>query len=103
MAKYYVESGNLQLVVHAKNGHGAALWAVHRSLAQLMPFISDDDDTNGAETPASDGVSLGAEITCNERGFGRGDGERFDTFELVTQWNQLMVALDKLELFAEAS
>lgn len=100
MAKFYVESGNLQLVVHANNSQGAALWAVHRSLSQMLPFLAEHSPDDDAPSPAR--FVLAADITCNERGFGRPDGERFDTFDLVTQWNQLMVALEKLELIAES-
>lgn len=98
MAKYYVESGNLQLVVHAKNSRGAALWAVHRSLAQLLPFVADE--SRQIEKPQRELVALGETLTASERGFGRSDASTFDTFDVVTEWNQLMVALARLESLA---
>jgi hypothetical protein len=98
MAKYYIESGNLQLVVHAKNSKGAALWAVHRSLARLLPFVADE--SRQSDLLDQEQVTLGETITASERGFGRPDAQTFDTFDVVTEWNQLMVALERLESFA---
>jgi hypothetical protein len=100
MPKYYIESGKLQVVVHAKNSRGAALWAVHRSLASLLPFMSESARHDGeAEQNLA---ALGESISASERGFGRSDAEEFDTFEIVTEWNQLMVALDRLETLTPA-
>jgi hypothetical protein len=98
MAKYYIESGNLKLIVHAKNGRGAALWAVHRSLAQLLPFVAETP--RATEMSSDEPVTLGDTISASERGFGRMDADSFDTFDVVTEWNQLMVALEKLESHA---
>ena len=95
MAKFYIESGSLQVVVHAKNSRGAALWAVHRSLAQLLPFVADE--SRAVEDSERDLAALGETISASERGFGRADAVEFDTFDLVTEWNQLMVALERLE------
>jgi len=95
MAKYYIESGKLQLVVHAKNCRGAALWAVHRSLSRLLPFVADEPSL--VEQDERNLAALGETISASERGFGRADAQQFDTFEVVTEWNQLMVALDRLE------
>ena len=40
---------------------------------------------------------LGEEMTLSEVGFDRQDGVRFDTADMVIEWNQLMIALTKLE------
>jgi hypothetical protein len=42
-------------------------------------------------------VVLGELIKTNERGFGRGDATVHDTFDVVSEWNRLLVALDKLD------
>jgi hypothetical protein len=103
MAKFYVESGNLQMVVHAENGRSAAIWVVHRTMSQLMPFLSDESRRllNAIREP----IVLGEKLITNERGFGRTDGLTHDTFDVVSEWNRLMVALDKLqsEFSAEAT
>jgi hypothetical protein len=36
----------------------------------------------------------------SERGFDRDDAEEYDTLDVITEWNQLLVALDR---FAESA
>ena len=93
MAKFYVECGNFRIVTHARNARGAAIWAVHRAMGQLLPFLSED-----AGSDLTEQVALGELIKTSERGFGRGDASLHDTFEVVSEWNRLLVALDKLEV-----
>lgn len=93
MAKFYVECGNFQIVTHARNARGAAIWAVHRAMGQMLPFLSEDAGS-GLTGP----VVLGELIKTSERGFGRGDASLHDTFEVVGEWNRLLIALDKLEV-----
>ncbi len=100
MAKFYVESGTLQLVVIADDVQRAALWSVHRAMQQVLPL--DDEEGQSPELKsdglsASGGMVLGDTLRINERGFGRSDGAVLDTFEVVTEWNQLMVAIARLE------
>jgi hypothetical protein len=92
MPKYYVECGNFRIVTHAKNARGAAIWAMHRAMGQVLPFLSE---TTASEMAAP--VVLGELIKTNERGFGRGDATVHDTFDVVSEWNRLLVALDKLD------
>ena len=40
---------------------------------------------------------LGNDIRISEVGFDRHDGETLDTFELLVQWHQLMIALERLQ------
>ena len=40
---------------------------------------------------------FGELIKTNERGFGRSDAALHDTFDVVSEWNRLLVALDKLQ------
>ena len=94
MAKFYVESGNFQLTVHAKNARGAAIWAVHRAMGQMMPFLTDD---HLPARPAASAVLLGELIRTSEQGFGRTDGAMHDTFDVMSEWHRLLVALDKLQ------
>ena len=103
MAKFYVESGNIQMVVHAENSRAAAIWVVHRTMSQLMPFLTDE--SRRLLSAIREPIVLGDKLNTNERGFGRTDGVAHDTFDVVTEWNRLMVALDKLqaEFTAEAT
>ncbi|ADB17262.1 hypothetical protein Psta_2593 [Pirellula staleyi DSM 6068] len=93
MAKYYVESGEFKLVCEAHTQRGAALWAVHRCLSQSLPFLGADESENDLQPRKR----LDAKMQVNEVGFQRGDAKTYDTFELVTEWNHLMVALGRLE------
>lgn len=99
MPKYYVQSGNLDLVLQANDSRCAALWCVHRTLSPTLPFLCEDaaDYRELAET-----TRLGDTITVSERGFDRGDAHAYDTLDIVTEWNQLLVALDRLQARIDA-
>lgn len=92
MPKFYVESGNLKLVVHAHHARAAAIWATHRVMSQTLPFLADEEPATRREP-----TSLGALMTTSEQGFGRTDASVHDTFAVVSEWNRLMIALDKLQ------
>lgn len=100
MAKYYVQSGTLRCVVSAENPRRAALWAVHRAMQQIMPIdeptpLDPEDKTDRAK---QEGVMvLAGTIATSERGFGGTDAQTMPTFEVVTEWNQLVNTLDRLE------
>ena len=100
MAKYYVQSGTMRTVVEAESSRKAALWAVHQAMLQVLP-IEDD----GASTPEMKservkerGVAvLSTKVSVSERGFDRGDSTAMPTLEVVTEWNQMVTTLDRLE------
>lgn len=100
MAKYYVESGTMQMVVQADDERKAALWAVHRAMQQILPMYDNDEipvPQKHFVAIAEGWMTLGDTITLNELGFGRNDGISYETFDVVTEWNQLMIALAKIE------
>ncbi|MFT5524961.1 MAG: hypothetical protein ACI9HK_002925 [Pirellulaceae bacterium] len=94
MPKYYVESGQFQLAVHAHNPSGAALWAIHRAMSFSLPFL---DEPDGDSSWVAFSPRLEETITVNEQGFDRNDGEAFETLSMLAQWSQLLVALGNLE------
>ncbi len=99
MAKYYVQSGTLKMVVQADEARKAALWAVHRALQQVVPMYDDLelDARRKHHRALRRGVQvLSDTVTLSECGFDAPQVQ-FDTFDLVTEWNQLMVALARLE------
>lgn len=99
MAKFYVQSGTFQLVTEADDERGAALWAVHKCLEQVMPLCPDDPQTaeEKRERVAERGCEvLGELISVNERGFDRDDGEWFRTADIFVEWNHLMMAMSRL-------
>jgi hypothetical protein len=96
MPKFYVQSGNLQLVTTATDPRAAAIWAVHRTLSGSLPFLSDTDP---ADAPRSQPPKpqLGEAILVSEQGFGRTDNLAFETLSVVTEWTQLLLAVDQLQ------
>ncbi len=100
MAKYYVESGTLQVVSEADDAQGAALWGVHRCMEQVLPICPDDplSPVQKEEHLRQRGCYvLGETMRISEKGFGRKDAEVHDTAQLFAEWNQLMAAMSKLE------
>lgn len=94
MPKFYVQSGNVEFVTMANHARGAAIWAVHRSLSQSLPFLCDEP---GDVLKLDALTRLGDTIRVSEQGFDRDDAAQFDTLDIVTEWNQLLVALDRLQ------
>jgi hypothetical protein len=100
MAKYYVESGTMQLVTDADDDRGAALWAMHLCLEQVLPICPDDPlaPAQKSQRLRQRGCYvLDQTIRTSEKGFGRDDAEIHDTAELFAEWHQLMTAMTKLE------
>jgi len=100
MGKYYVESGTLRCVVSAENPRRAALWAVHRAMQQIMPIdesVPVAPEEKHARARAQGVMVLSGSIRTSQRGYGAEDSETLPTFEVVTEWNQLVNTLDRLE------
>jgi hypothetical protein len=100
MAKFYVASGNLQLVIEADHARAAAIWAVHRCLSQAMPFAGEEAEENNSPRSYQSADShyvLGDTIAVSERGFGGADEQQLATLPVVGEWSRLLVALDRLQ------
>jgi hypothetical protein len=98
MPKFYVQSGRLEMVLQARDSRCAAIWAAHRTLSQTMPFLCENESDY---TVLADLTKLGETIRVSQRGFDRDDAVTFATLDIVTEWNQLLVALDRLTENAE--
>ena len=100
MAKFYLTSGSMKLVVHADDAHKAALWAMHRTAQQVLPGEEQYFSADGklAEVTELDMLhwKLGDEFHISERGF---DSTEFivKTEEIALEYFELMIALTKLE------
>ena len=94
MPKFYVQSGNLEMVLQAHDSRCAAIWAAHRTLGQSLPFLCEEA---GDYAELADLTRLGDSVAVSERGFDRTDADVFETLDIVTEWNQLLVALDRLQ------
>ncbi|WP_425615715.1 hypothetical protein NA78x_005645 [Anatilimnocola sp. NA78] len=104
MPKFYVSSGNLNLIVEADHARAAAIWAVHRCLSPVAPFMNDEDDAvecQAVETLSYESAQptrkLGDTICVSERGFGNEDQREFATLPIVAEWSRLLVAIDRLQ------
>jgi hypothetical protein len=94
MPKFYVQSGDVEMVLQANDSRCAAIWAVHRTLSQSLPFLCE----NAADYAAiADLTRLGDAIAVSERGFDRPEARWYDTLDIVTEWNQLLAALDRMQ------
>ena len=98
MPKFYVQSGGLEMVLQARDSRCAAIWAAHRTLSQSLPFLCEEP-TDYAQL--ADLTRLGESIRVSQQGFDRDDAVVFETLDVVSEWNQLLVALDRLTASAE--
>lgn len=98
MPKFYVQSGRLEMVLQARDSRCAAIWAAHRTLSQTLPFLCENESDY---TVLADTTNLGETIRVSQRGFDRDDAVIFETLDIVTEWNKLLVALDRLAENAE--
>lgn len=94
MAKFYVQSGDLQLVLQAKDSRSAAIWAAHRTLSQTLPFLCDDAEDY---LRLADVTKLGETMQVSQQGFAGRDRVEFPTLEIVEEWNRLLVAIDRMQ------
>jgi len=100
MAKYYTTCGNLEFLTTADDPRSAALWSVHQFLASQIDLDSiawDDPETIDRQDVMEVMVSLADSIFVSEIGFGRDDAAIFDAADILTEWNQLVVAISRIE------
>ena len=104
MAKFYVKCGEFENIVTADTVRKAAIWAMHLTMEELLPI----DDLDWVECDGlavvkyeSGFMPLESVIKISERGFGRDEAARFSTEEILKEWNQLLVAVAKLERMFE--
>ena len=93
MSKYYVQSARVKMVLQARDSRCAAIWAAHRTFSETLPFLCESESDFAA---LGENKNLGETIRVSQRGFDRDDATTFDTLDIVTEWNQLLVALDRL-------
>ena len=104
MAKFYVKSGEFEHVVQADDARKAALWGMHLMMEQLLPIDELDwIECDGlAIVKYENGfLPLDKEVLVSERGFGRDESGRFATEDIMLEWNQLLVALARIERLFE--
>ncbi len=100
MAKYYVQSGTLRTIVQAESSQRAALWAVHQAMQQVLPMEDAEGTTPKTKSDQVSGAGvavLSGRVRISERGFDNSDAKELPTMEVVNEWNQLVMTLDRLE------
>lgn len=100
MAKFYIQSGTLRSVVQSESPRKAALWAVHEAMQQVLPLDGDAFDTleSAGESVSSQSIAvLSSKLMISERGFDRRDATTIPTLEVVSEWNQMVTTLDRLQ------
>jgi len=98
MAKFYVQSGSVRLIVDAADARRAALWTVHRTLESVLPEGENDMHLEDLTHPEPiGGMVLGDTIRLSEKGFRQSEAAEFDTLDIVSEWSQLMMALSRME------
>jgi hypothetical protein len=85
MAKYYVQSGRVELILQARNAKEAAVKAFQWS-CDRQATIQVQDPLEHVQLAERRGWQLDETIEVSERGFGQPDGRVFDTLEVVAAW-----------------
>ena len=85
MPKFYVESGPIRLIFDAATAEQAAVMAFQWSCDKQVEIQADSPLDHMLEAEER-GWQLWDEISVNEQGFGRWDGEVFDTLNIVEAW-----------------
>jgi hypothetical protein len=101
MAKFYVQSGTFRRVVAADSCRKAALWAVHEVMQQVLPIEDSNVSRLGNTSNDAESVQkitvLSGKVRVDERGFDRIDAKELPTIEVVAEWNQMVMTLDRLQ------
>jgi hypothetical protein len=85
MAKFYVESGSIRLIFDATTAEEAAVKAFQWTCDKQAEIQAESPLDHMLEAEER-GWQLWDEINVNEQGFGRWDGEAFDTPSIVEAW-----------------
>ena len=100
MRKFYATSGRCQKIVGSRDAESAALWSLHQFLDEQVD-LDTIDWFDEAEIDNLDLIqaliSLGEEVCISEIGFGRSEAGCFDTADVMTQWQHLMIAVNRMD------
>lgn len=99
MSKFYVQSGELRLVLVAETVELAAIAAVDTIMSQHLWIYEEEtlrDEIRRDHLMVEALCQLDAVIQINERGFDREDSVLIGTPEVVEEWHLLMTRLSGL-------
>ena len=103
MPKYYVQSGEMSRLVQAKDSMSAAVWSAHLHLEKQLSedfwenSNPEDPDTIENEEFIDALACFEESMRVSEIGFGRDEAGDFSTIDVLTEWNQLVIALCRFE------
>ena len=80
MPKYYVESGEMQMVILASNARDAAVRAFHTYCKRREAVMISSNGDDPRHLPYCEFQET---IRVNERGFGRTECDHFDTLDIL--------------------
>ncbi len=100
MAKYYLQSGDVQSIVNAADAEGAALWLLNQVVRRTDPLADPYEAADASDASLAMAViavdSMGSEICVSEIGYGRDEAGRFHTELILYQWHSLVAAVQSL-------
>ena len=106
MAKFYLQSGQINFVVQAADAEAAALWMLNQIINKHADgpsregTLAEDFQLNMNELMMCKAVfaldQLDNEIMVSQIGFGRNEAGLFDTELIFKQWAELLDAMSKL-------
>ena len=85
MPKFYVESGPVRLIFDAPTAEQAAVMAFQWTCDKQAEIEAASPLDHMLEAEER-GCQLGDEVAVNEQGFGRWDGEVFETLDIFEDW-----------------
>lgn len=85
MAKYYVESGRVRLVLDAETAEHAAVKAFQWSSDRQAEIYAEPPSELIRDVEAME-FQFDDEISVNEVGFNNDGGEIFDTWDIIALW-----------------
>jgi hypothetical protein len=100
MAKFFVQSGTLRTIIHAESAQKAAVWAIHQVLGQVLPLDPAVEGKPWSSRPAEHGSqmhTLESIVRVSDHGYDTGNIRQWETLQLVSQWNELVTTLNRLE------
>jgi hypothetical protein len=100
MPKYYLQCGSFDFLTTADDARSAALWAIHCYVSDRVALDSidwTDSNTIDRQDLIVALLELGDEMVVSEIGCGRDDAGQLETADILNEWNQLVVAVSRLE------
>lgn len=98
MYKFHVQSGKIKKVIMAADANAAALWLINLVVETFYPQQLETGAVKPFEIMEDRPRLLGEFITVFQVNPQRQyPWETFDTMEILTEWNELVIAVSRME------